>query len=624
MLVATSHLLLTTPGRCDFEDLGAGARAVGMGGAFCALGDDAFGFYYNPASLGFLRRGQLGTDYSKLWLGLDDQSDLSLSFVAVAMPFFKLQKIEASAEDSDTVNVSSAPTVDKSTDTAATRFKTKRVHVASIALGWRSFSLLGNYQESSYYLGFGRSIKDRFSYGFNLKALQEKYVIDKYLERSPVFNYGKKDSVSAFSVDAGAIYNLLPRLFLGVSLTDINQPDLGLMAKDQLPMTGRLGVAWKQKDIKWAADCLYRSGLWYGAFGMEKWVADLFAVRGGMTVGGLSYVHPSLGFSFDIKGIQIDYAFQYPLSGIKDVGGTHRMSFVFKFGSLAKNEVEPGSLEYYYSELQEKSKNLESNLRATEAEKRRLEEVLIEEATMRIRDRIKAAKSDAREGKEAPAAAAPAAKESRDMRHTVKRGETLQSIAEKYYGDSKYWNEIYQINRDNIGRGGSLKPGQVLLIPLSSRGDKASDNQSEQKKVAPQVIQPVEVTPVKVITTQQPAAQPAGLALPGMQGGQNIIQGGGEVIPIRVIAPEKPAEAAAKETPKEEPKGAKKPAAASGQPKNPASQGPRKHIVKSGENLRTIAEKYYNDSGRWRDIYKANTSKIVGGQVTPGQEIIIP
>jgi nucleoid-associated protein YgaU len=51
---------------------------------------------------------------------------------------------------------------------------------------------------------------------------------------------------------------------------------------------------------------------------------------------------------------------------------------------------------------------------------------------------------------------------------------------------------------------------------------------------------------------------------------------------------------------------------------------PRKHIVQQGENLRSIAQKYYNDSDKWKLIYKANKDKIISGQVNPGQEITIP
>ena len=52
--------------------------------------------------------------------------------------------------------------------------------------------------------------------------------------------------------------------------------------------------------------------------------------------------------------------------------------------------------------------------------------------------------------------------------------------------------------------------------------------------------------------------------------------------------------------------------------------GPRKHIVQPGENLRIIAQKYYNDPSQWKVIYKANKDKIVGGQIMPGLEITIP
>lgn len=599
-----------------------------MGGAFSALGDDAFGFYYNPASLGLLRRGQIGADHGKLWLGLDDGSELSVSFFSVAVPFFKTKILDKPENGSSEVNISSSSQVNASTSTAAQRFKTKREHIGSLLIAWRNFALAGSYQESAYYIGWGKSVNDRLAYGFNLKSLQEKYTIDKYLMRSPVFDYGAKAGVSAFSADAGAIYNLLPRLFLGLSVTDLNQPDVGLKEKDQLPMTTRVGIAWKQKDLRWAADAIYRANLWYGAVGLEKWLLNSFAIRGGATIGGLNYVQPSLGFSFDASPFQIDYVFQYPINGIRDVSGSHRMSFIFRFGSKAKEEVEPGSLEYYYAELQEKSKNLESNLKATEAEKQRLEEVLLEEATMRIRERIKAAKSEARESR--PADTGPAVKEAKEVRHVVKRGETLQSIAEKYYGDAKFWNEIYQLNRENIGRGGALKPDQVLIIPLASKGEKpAAQEQTPERKEGLPAVQQIEVTPVKVITPQapaQPAVTPANL--PGMTG--SITPQPVEVVPIKVITPEKSgltAPSPGLEVPKAEKKDEaaeiKKPSAEKPAEK-PKISGPRKHTVQAGENLRTIAQKYYNDSNKWRDIYKANTSKIVGGQVMPGQEIIIP
>lgn len=601
--------------RADFDDLGAGARAIGMGNAYAALADDPFGFYYNPAGLGYIRQSQIGADYGKLWLGLTDKSDMSAAFMSVALPVFRTEKV--ALPESGDVAVSSGTEVNKSTSAVEIRYQAKRNHIGTVLVGLRYFNLLGNYTESAYYVGWGRLSGKRLAWGVNLKMLSEQYAVDDYMKLSPVFDYGDKTSVSAFSADAGVIYNILPRLFIGASGSDLNQPDLGLSAKDQLPATARAGIGWRQKDLSWDADAVYRAGRWYGSFGVEKWVIRLFALRGGITAGGMNYFQPSFGFSFNLRTAQIDYAFTYPVNGVRDVSGTHRMSIVYKFGTRSKEEIEPGSLEYYYAELQEKNKTLEANLAATQAEKKRLEDVLIEEATMRIREKIKAAKTEAKEARPAEQAQVS----DKEIRHVVRKGDTLQSIAEKYYGDSKYWNEIYQVNRENIGRGGALKPDQVLIIPMAGKGEKTAQAE-DQKVLKPGItpaVQPVEVTPVTVVPVQQAPAQPASpLALPGMRPAQGQVIP--EVVPVTVIAPEKSTSAAAAvEKPKETAKPEKKQAV-----EKPKPAGPRKHIVQAGENLRSIAQKYYNDSGKWKDIYKANSTKITGGQVLPGQEIIIP
>jgi len=48
--------------------------------------------------------------------------------------------------------------------------------------------------------------------------------------------------------------------------------------------------------------------------------------------------------------------------------------------------------------------------------------------------------------------------------HTVSNGETLWSIAEKYYDDGFQWKTIAQAN--NLGDTSSLEAGQTLVIPL--------------------------------------------------------------------------------------------------------------------------------------------------------------
>jgi len=52
--------------------------------------------------------------------------------------------------------------------------------------------------------------------------------------------------------------------------------------------------------------------------------------------------------------------------------------------------------------------------------------------------------------------------------HPVQEGETLPSLAQKYYGDPARWREIYEANAHAILRG-VLEPGQRLLIPQGEK-----------------------------------------------------------------------------------------------------------------------------------------------------------
>jgi len=50
-----------------------------------------------------------------------------------------------------------------------------------------------------------------------------------------------------------------------------------------------------------------------------------------------------------------------------------------------------------------------------------------------------------------------------EQRHKVAKGETLEAIAEKYYGDRKKWRRIATANK--IDKPEELKAGQTLVIP---------------------------------------------------------------------------------------------------------------------------------------------------------------
>lgn len=49
--------------------------------------------------------------------------------------------------------------------------------------------------------------------------------------------------------------------------------------------------------------------------------------------------------------------------------------------------------------------------------------------------------------------------------HTVKKGETLASIARKYYKTSNRWQDIVDANQNQMQGSSSVREGQVLIIP---------------------------------------------------------------------------------------------------------------------------------------------------------------
>ena len=49
--------------------------------------------------------------------------------------------------------------------------------------------------------------------------------------------------------------------------------------------------------------------------------------------------------------------------------------------------------------------------------------------------------------------------------YTVKAGDTLSKIAEKYYGDAAKFEVIFEANKDILKSANEIKVGQELKIP---------------------------------------------------------------------------------------------------------------------------------------------------------------
>jgi nucleoid-associated protein YgaU len=51
------------------------------------------------------------------------------------------------------------------------------------------------------------------------------------------------------------------------------------------------------------------------------------------------------------------------------------------------------------------------------------------------------------------------------LNHTVKRGDSLQKLAKKYYGDASEWERIYNANYGVITDPKKIYYGQQIIIP---------------------------------------------------------------------------------------------------------------------------------------------------------------
>lgn len=315
----------------QFEDLGVGARGIGMGNAFIGLADDGYSIYYNPAGLGRIEWKELVLDYGKLYLGLDDNSSLGQSFVGYAQSLNRL---------------------------------------GTFGVGWLNFALTRYYREDTFMLAYGKRISHSkggsLSAGLNLKLLYKGFEKTIYTENainldSPTQRKGGRDPVfengysrTGFSTDLGLLYDLGKHHSFALTLNDINQPDMGLADKDRVALATKLGYAYRSTNFNMTSDLTFKRRDITISAGTEKWfMGKTLALRGGLGLGTREYASLSLGASYRYSRLfQFDYSFVYPLRGISSFSGSHRFSLTLRFGVKGPEEELEEELERTKSELE--------------------------------------------------------------------------------------------------------------------------------------------------------------------------------------------------------------------------------------------------------------------------------
>lgn len=162
----------------QFLKIGAGARAIGMGGAYTALSNDIYSVYWNPAGIaGINNSTELAFNHAE-WL-----ADMSYDFAAGALNMGELGVLSASfmsfSVPEDNVTTLENPDGDGRTWDAG-----------SIAIG----------------IGYAKNLTDRFSIGFQAKFIRER-----------VWN----SSATGFALDVGTLYRTpFNDLVIGASISN--------------------------------------------------------------------------------------------------------------------------------------------------------------------------------------------------------------------------------------------------------------------------------------------------------------------------------------------------------------------------------------------------------------------
>ncbi|MBN1349849.1 PorV/PorQ family protein [candidate division KSB1 bacterium] len=251
-----------------FLEIGMGARATGMGGAFIAVADDASSLYWNPAGISKVNGIQANLSYTR-WL-----VDMNLSAGAIVIPAGRYGNWGFSYLGFD--------------------FGEEEVTTPE-----QQYGTGANYTNSGLALGVAYAIEltDRFAFGAQAKWVQEKLWTE---------------STTGFMLDIGSQYRTyFHALRLGMSLRHYGADRKYLDKYVPAPWTFSVGVAFdpvgaagKTHHITVSSNATFYNS--YGErmeYGAEYWFNSLIALRTGYRAGthaeGMSF---GAGLRLDLIG----------------------------------------------------------------------------------------------------------------------------------------------------------------------------------------------------------------------------------------------------------------------------------------------------------------------------------
>ena len=316
IVICAIGLLILCPGGtyAAFNDIGIGARPLGMGGAFVALADDGNAASYNAAGLGYMNEVHVSLTTAQRFRGL-----INYNHIGGVVPLRSVGSFGASigilSEDSEV------------------------------------------YKERIITISYGKTILQKFAIGLNLKSLSTHFdesneSVGAHLKNNDQFF--ARTSAADLSFDLGMMANPVTGLTLGLSAENLFPADVSVseVGQDSVPQNIRVGLVYRLTAIaattqQEALREVLKSGL--GLFevafrdgdrhihtGAELWLNRVIGVRAGYSLrSGVNRVTGiSLGGSVKLPvavlRLQLDYAFQIVTGPLAD-NTTQRFSLNLMF-----------------------------------------------------------------------------------------------------------------------------------------------------------------------------------------------------------------------------------------------------------------------------------------------------
>lgn len=302
---------------CEFMSIGAGARALGLGGAFVAIADDSTAAYWNPAGLCQLEQSELTLMHSAKFLQLAVYDCIS---------YAQLLPIGTIGINWIRFSMGEIPRFPEPEGSAGQRRNSSEFRPSFNPEGYFSDT------ENALLLSFGKKFTINITPGLQLTKTWAIVgfggtlkMISQALDENRSQGYGADFGIF-FSMDAGSLVNHenIGEIMLGLNIQDVGTQvkwDTASQHKEIIPTNFKYGIAYSfNSNNHCITGALDRDTIYDGTtrFGLEYWYRSAIALRTGIESSGISF-----GFGVKKSVFAIDYAYlRQEIAGSHQLGAT--------------------------------------------------------------------------------------------------------------------------------------------------------------------------------------------------------------------------------------------------------------------------------------------------------------